>query len=666
MKAFVSAACLACLPVLSLAGPDLADTIPILEDRFEDGLDRYDGTRGVWTTLPRRDVLMTNAAEAVFLDYGVLGAAVDAVLPPLHVATEDGLSLRTARLPETALPVLRDYMHATGQGGRAEAIRYATARISTSETWAQTYGYFEIEARMPRGRGRWPGFWTTFAGQGWPPEIDVLEAYGEGIANRTPKDGTFNMAVLFDAFDAERERRHAVDIVNPFDDDSEGRIPHSKTRGDRLVYTLSQLQDQVALNANIYDDFNTYAALWTPEDIIFYFGPDRASLREVYRTPTPDDAQDAMYVIANDQFTARGGWWPADPALEAVLDPENDFLIRSITVRALTPDVTLRLADGDHAHDPRGTIVEDTPGDDIVAPGAGFDILRLSGGADEIRLSRGRAGKVIEGFGPDDVLVLDGYPFTDVADALSRLTQVDGDVWLPSGADPFWPHTIILRDTDLAALTPDQIRLRWPVARDIWAAEARRPNQPEEDGDGDGVLVAGPEGSWFNDRGAALVMQGGPGSERYVVANGRTRIAEPAEGGLDTFITRVDAVLPAHVEHGIARGAETQLTGTPADDRLEAQGSRARLSGGAGDDLYVIAPQAQGATIWLDGQPGHDRLRGFGAGHALALAPALREGAADWQIAPVAEGVEVRFDPDRSLLIEGGDPEMAARALGAG
>ena len=42
---------------------------------------------------------MTNAAETVFLDRGVLPPEIDAELPPLHVVTEDGLSLRTIPPP---------------------------------------------------------------------------------------------------------------------------------------------------------------------------------------------------------------------------------------------------------------------------------------------------------------------------------------------------------------------------------------------------------------------------------------------------------------------------------------------------------------------------------------------------------------------------------------
>jgi beta-glucanase (GH16 family) len=45
-------------------------------------------------------------------------------------------------------------------------------------TFAFKYGYAEIRARLPAGRGFWPAFWTLPANGTWPPEIDVMEWQG--------------------------------------------------------------------------------------------------------------------------------------------------------------------------------------------------------------------------------------------------------------------------------------------------------------------------------------------------------------------------------------------------------------------------------------------------------------------------------------------------------
>lgn len=38
------------------------------------------------------------------------------------------------------------------------------------------FGRFEIEAKLPSGKGLWPAFWL-YAANTWPPEIDIFEAY---------------------------------------------------------------------------------------------------------------------------------------------------------------------------------------------------------------------------------------------------------------------------------------------------------------------------------------------------------------------------------------------------------------------------------------------------------------------------------------------------------
>jgi beta-glucanase (GH16 family) len=58
--------------------------------------------------------------------------------------------------------------------------RYTSARLLTRGKADWTYGYFEISARMPCGKGTWPALWTLGSGGRWPEngELDILEHMG--------------------------------------------------------------------------------------------------------------------------------------------------------------------------------------------------------------------------------------------------------------------------------------------------------------------------------------------------------------------------------------------------------------------------------------------------------------------------------------------------------
>ena len=60
---------------------------------------------------------------------------------------------------------------------------YTSARITSRERFALTYGRFEARIRLPAGPGLWPAFWLlgeNFPVVGWPEcgEIDIMEHRG--------------------------------------------------------------------------------------------------------------------------------------------------------------------------------------------------------------------------------------------------------------------------------------------------------------------------------------------------------------------------------------------------------------------------------------------------------------------------------------------------------
>lgn len=75
---------------------------------------------------------------------------------------------------------------------------YTSTRLVTNGKASWTYGFFEIRAKLPCGRGTWPAIWTLAAEhqQGWPHdgEIDIMEhvGYDEGVVHGTVHTGAHN------------------------------------------------------------------------------------------------------------------------------------------------------------------------------------------------------------------------------------------------------------------------------------------------------------------------------------------------------------------------------------------------------------------------------------------------------------------------------------------
>lgn len=59
--------------------------------------------------------------------------------------------------------------------------KYTSARLITRGKAEWTYGFFEVRARMPCGKGTWPAIWTLGSGGRWPEdgELDIMEHVGK-------------------------------------------------------------------------------------------------------------------------------------------------------------------------------------------------------------------------------------------------------------------------------------------------------------------------------------------------------------------------------------------------------------------------------------------------------------------------------------------------------
>jgi beta-glucanase (GH16 family) len=89
-----------------------------------------------------------------------------------NAAVQDGKLAITARLE--SLSTQPDW------GGQ----RYSSARLITAGKAAWTYGFFEIRAKLPCGKGSWPAIWMLASQGEWPAggELDIMEQVGSDPA----------------------------------------------------------------------------------------------------------------------------------------------------------------------------------------------------------------------------------------------------------------------------------------------------------------------------------------------------------------------------------------------------------------------------------------------------------------------------------------------------
>lgn len=225
-----------------------------LEVTFRDEFDQFRPFRGdkggVWRTTfgdgSKTDVgartLGANKELQVYVDADMADATGRIGLDPFKV--RDGvLSISAARTAEALKPRLGGYAYTSGL-------------ITTQPSFRQTYGYFEMRAALPRGKGLWPAFWLLPTDLSWPPEIDVMESIGDPT------------------------RAYVT--------------AHSNTGKAQGI--------EVKVEG---EGFHTYAVAWDARTLTWYL--DGA---EVGRQSTPSDLNRPMYMLAN---LALGGDWAGAP-----------------------------------------------------------------------------------------------------------------------------------------------------------------------------------------------------------------------------------------------------------------------------------------------------------------------------------------------------------------
>ena len=155
--------------------------------------------------------------------------------------------------------------------------------LVSRQSFSQHGGYFEIDAKVPKGTGTWPAFWLVPVDEQHPPEIDIVEYRGQ-----FPNE--YHVAVL----------------------------------------SPPKYNDEASHQANrdLSDDYHKYAILWTDNQIEFYF--DRRLVLTKDISLKPEFAQE-FYMVVNLAMGSRG-LQDFVAAPDSSTPSPSDLMVRSITV----------------------------------------------------------------------------------------------------------------------------------------------------------------------------------------------------------------------------------------------------------------------------------------------------------------------------------------------
>ena len=152
--------------------------------------------------------------------------------------------------------------------------RYASAHLTTQGRLQQTYGKWEIRAKLPGSQGMWPAIWLLPEDGSWPPEIDIIELVGK-----------------------EPDRVHHSFHWGPLRD---GLLP----------WDLNQTSTDHHDAEDYASTWHDFTVEWTPKGITWFvdgeethrFGKVSGQREKIPSKP--------MYLILN---LAIGGFWPGPP-----------------------------------------------------------------------------------------------------------------------------------------------------------------------------------------------------------------------------------------------------------------------------------------------------------------------------------------------------------------
>jgi beta-glucanase (GH16 family) len=104
-------------------------------------------------------------------NFGNLGNSEDEWYLPSQVSVDNGLlHLVAHREPTTGL----------GKTGGQQLYECRSGMVTSDPGMRFKYGFIQVVADLPTGDGLWPALWLAAASFKWPPEMDLVEAWGGG------------------------------------------------------------------------------------------------------------------------------------------------------------------------------------------------------------------------------------------------------------------------------------------------------------------------------------------------------------------------------------------------------------------------------------------------------------------------------------------------------
>ncbi|WP_158272251.1 family 16 glycosylhydrolase, partial [Caulobacter sp. HMWF009] len=352
---------------------DRSNLVLSFDENF-DSLSLTNGVSGTWQTsygyrgagpLTSR-TLQATGEQQLYVDPAYAGTSGSSLGLNPFSNTDGVLSIKASLTPDALKADLYNY-------------NYLSGLLTTQTSFSQTYGYYEMRAKLPAASGAWPAFWLLPSTGSNPPEIDILEARGA--------DPNSSYLTLHD------------------------------------IYLNGGVASDIAYTPGAASEFHTYGLLWDNDFIIWYIDGT-----EVYRLATPADLHQPMYMLVN--LAVGGNFGGTTNLVDDAALTATSFDIDYIKAYSI-PGVTV-------ANPGNGVLIDATAntgafggnGNDTILGGAGFNLpfggngdIFGGNGVDTVVYTNAASAYTVLSDGHDGYFVY-SHQTTGGADHLSAVEQI--------------------------------------------------------------------------------------------------------------------------------------------------------------------------------------------------------------------------------------------------